>query len=115
MHITPDTMESAYRLLLTTLPFRRWRLPSPDDIEFVVTMHRDRHAHHRAYSSPAGQHEVAVSAHKVKSVWLLVECMAHEMVHIRQDQLGMRDCHGAGFKRLAALVCRRHGFDLAKF
>jgi hypothetical protein len=113
LHLTPETLEASYRLLVTTLPFRRWKLPHPDDVEFVVSMHRDRHAHHRAYSvqAPGGRHEIAVSAHKVKSISLLNECMAHEMVHIRQDQLGLRDNHGAGFQRLAKLVCRRHGFD----
>lgn len=115
MHLTPDTLEASYRLLMTTLPFRRWKLPHPDDVEFVVSMHRDRHAHHRAYTVPAGQHEIAVSAHKVKNLGLLNECMAHEMVHMRQDQLGFRDQHGSGFQRLAQLVCRRHGWNLATF
>lgn len=112
--ITPDMMEASYRRLMISLPFRRWRLPHPDDIEFRVTKHRDRHAHHRAYVDGSG-HEIAVSAHKVKTLQLLDECMAHEMVHIRQDQEGMRDNHGAGFKRLAKLVCARTGFDLATF
>jgi hypothetical protein len=115
MHVTPESMEASYRLLLTTLPFRRWKLPHPDNVDFVVSMHRDRHAHHRAYASEPGRHEIAVSAHKVKTLQLLTECMAHEMVHIRQDQLGMRDNHGAGFTRLADLVCRRHGFDRSAF
>lgn len=114
MHITPDMMEASYRQLCTSLPFRRWRLPHPDKIEFRVTGHRDRHAHHRAYKDGSG-HEIGVSAAKVKSYHLLNECMAHEMVHIRQDQLGLRDKHGAGFKRLAKLVCRRTGFDFEKF
>ena len=115
MHVTPDLMESSYRLLLNTLPFRRWRMPDPDKIEFRVSMHRDRHAHHRAYKDDSGRHEIAVSACKVKTISMLNECMAHEMVHIRQDQLSMRDNHGAGFKRLAALVCKRNGFDLTTF
>jgi hypothetical protein len=116
LHLTPETLEASYLQLLTTLPFRRWRLPHPDKVEFVVSAHRDRHAHHRAYCAPQlGEHEIAVSAYKVRTLDMLTQCMAHEMVHIRQDQLGMRDQHGKGFKRLAALVCRRHQFDLAKF
>jgi hypothetical protein len=112
--ITPDMMEASYRQLLSCLPFRRWRLPHPDSVEFNVTRHKDRSAHHRAYKDGSG-HEIAVSAHKVKTFNLLNECMAHEMVHMRQDQLGMRDEHGVGFKRLAKLVCRRCGFDVSAF
>lgn len=114
MHLTPDILEANYKQLCLTLPFRRWRMPHPDIIEFRVLITRDRHAHHRAYTDSSG-HEIAVSTGKVTTLDGLTQAMAHEMVHIRQDQLGMRDKHGAGFKRMAALVCRRHGFDIAKF
>lgn len=115
LHLTPETLESSYRLLCTTLPFRRWKLPDSDNIAFVVSMHHDRLAHHRPYKDGSGRHEIAISARKVKTLALLNECMAHEMVHIRQDQLGIQRAHGAAFKRLAALVCRRHGWTLATF
>lgn len=114
MHLTPEILEANYRLLSLTLPFRRWTMPHPDVVEFRVLIVRDRHAHHRAYADGTG-HEIAVSTGAVRTLDGLTQAMAHEMVHIRQDQLGMRDKHGAGFKRLAALVCRRHGFDIAKF
>lgn len=113
-HITPDMMEACYRFLCTTLPFRNWRMPNPDVVEFVVSLHRDRCAHHRAYRDGI-RHEIAVSAHKVKRTKLLIECMAHEMVHMRQDQLGMLDQHGEWFQGLAALVCNRHAFDFVEF
>jgi hypothetical protein len=41
--------------------------------------------------------------------------MAHEMVHIRQDQLGMRDQHGAGFNGWRTLCASACGFDRAAF
>lgn len=114
MHITPDILETNYRQLCLTLPFRRWSMPHSDIVEFRVLMARDRCAHHRAYADGTG-HEIAVSAARVKTLDALTQAMAHEMVHIRQDQLGMRDKHGVGFKRLAKLVCRRHGFDPTRF
>lgn len=114
MHITPENMEASYRLLLTALPFRNWRMPHPDDVEFIVSLHRDRRAHHCAYKDGI-RHEISVSANEVKSLHLLNETMAHEMIHIRQDQLGLRDHHGASFQRMAKLVCRRNGFALAGF
>jgi hypothetical protein len=89
-------------------------MPHPDVVEFRVTMHADRRAHHRAYKDGSG-HEIALSAKSINTLGELTECMAHEMVHIRQDMLGLRDKHGAGFKRLAKTVCRRSGFDLKAF
>lgn len=116
MHITPDMMEQSYCLLLTCLPFRRLRprLPHPDDVEFIVSLHRDRYAHHRAYLDGV-QHEISVSAHLVKSLHMLNETMAHEMLHIWQDQHGLPNDHGPDFQRMAKLVCRRVSFDIATF
>jgi acyl-CoA reductase-like NAD-dependent aldehyde dehydrogenase len=45
----------------------------------------------------------------------LMAAMAHEMCHLRQQQLGDRGHHSASFKRMAARVCRAHGFDLKTF
>jgi hypothetical protein len=40
---------------------------------------------------------------------------AHEMVHLRQQMLGDRGEHTALFHKLAARVCKAHGFDIKKF
>jgi phage terminase large subunit len=45
----------------------------------------------------------------------LLATMAHEMCHLRQQRLGDRGHHSASFKRMAARVCRAHGFDLKTF
>jgi hypothetical protein len=37
------------------------------------------------------------------------------MCHLRQEMTGDRGHHTAGFKRMAARVCRVHGFDLKTF
>jgi hypothetical protein len=43
--------------------------------------------------------------------------MAHEMIHLYQHEKGgcTRGVHNAHFMRLAARVCRVHGFDLESF
>ena len=45
----------------------------------------------------------------------LLASVAHEMCHLRQERIGDRSHHGAKFKRMAAQVCRAHGFDLKTF
>jgi hypothetical protein len=113
VHITPEMMEASYELLRTTLPFRRWKLPHADQIDFAVLVTRERFGHYRAYKDGTG-HEIAVST-KVKTLHMMTEVIAHEMVHLRQELLRHRDNHGKHFKRLASLVCRRHGWNLATF
>lgn len=116
MHISPDMVEQAYELLRSTLPFRRWKLPHPDELIFRVTGHRDRHAHFQSWKvAGERQREIIVSQHHAKDLHKLVQDVAHEMVHLRQDMLGRRDSHGPFYQRHAALVCRRHGWDLATF
>jgi hypothetical protein len=45
----------------------------------------------------------------------LLATMAHEMCHLRQEFTGDRGHHTAAFRRMAARVCRAHGFDLKTF
>lgn len=114
MHITPDTMEASYELLRSTLPFRRWRLPHPDKLCFRVLVTRERFGHFIAYTGSEYVGEIAVST-KVKTLHMLNEVIAHEMVHLRQEMLQYRDNHGKSFQRMAKLVCDRHGWNLATF
>lgn len=112
--ITPELMEAAYELLRVSLPFRRWKLPHPDEIAFHVTRHGDRFAD-AFYEN--GRWTIRVSQRKHGQLPTLLMTMAHEMVHIKQRHLcGERERdHGRQFQRLADQVCRVHGFDRAIF
>lgn len=116
LHLTPEMLESAYEMLRTTPPFKGWKLPDPDEIEFRVYVARDRHAGFRGAMEPGGNHEIQVSLRTVATLPTLLMCMAHEMIHLRRHLQGERyNCplrhHGVEFQRLAKAVCRHHGFD----
>lgn len=113
LHMTPELMEASYELLRAAPPFNRWKLPHPDTLMFRVTNSRDMWGGFNAWTN--GDKEIFVSAFFVRSLDELNRTMAHEMVHLRQDMLGRRDSHGPFYQRHAALVCRRHGWDLATF
>jgi predicted SprT family Zn-dependent metalloprotease len=52
----------------------------------------------------------------VKSTDLLLSTMAHEMIHLYQDETGTaRGHHNPKFRKLAKRVCRIHGFDPESF
>jgi predicted SprT family Zn-dependent metalloprotease len=114
IHLTPSMLEASYELLRTTPPFKRWKLPEADDVEFHVTKHRDRQADCTSYVDMRVVIRISTTFHG--RVAALLETMAHEMCHIHQRRLspGERE-HGAAFKRLAAQVCRHHGFDPKTF
>lgn len=115
LHMTPDLVEEAYSTLRITKPFDRWRMPHPDQVQFRVLVTRERYGHYRAIQNdPTSVFELAVST-LVTNLDLLHRTVAHEMTHHRQEVLGHRDVHGPHFQRLAAQVCRHHGFDPAQF
>lgn len=119
LRLTPEMLEQAYEYLRASPPFCRWDLPSADEVCFRVLGARDRFGHFRGRHRRAGENgfsEIAISAQLVKSSNLLIATMAHEMIHLYQDENGAaRGHHNAEFRRLAKRVCAIHGFDDAEF
>ncbi len=114
--LTPQMLAAAYEYLRTTPPFKAWKLPHADEIELAVTLHRDREGDHCVYQRTT-EHIIRVSAAAIKTTDALMQVMAHEMLHARQEitKTARRGGHNADFKRLAKRVCRYHGWDETKF
>lgn len=118
LHLTPEILRAAYEYLRATPPFNRWGLPPADEVEFHVTRHVDRRGDWNCYQKKSGGgHIIRISSVYIGRTDSLMEAMAHEMVHARCEILGDKTSapHGGNFKRLAASVCRRHGFDVRQF
>jgi hypothetical protein len=124
LHLTPELLEASYEYLRLSPPFRGWNLPEGDQISFRVMGARDRYGHFRGRHTKArvgargadSFSEIAISAGKVRSTDVLMATMAHEMIHLYQDETGSaRGHHNPQFRALAARVCAFHGFDLETF
>jgi hypothetical protein len=109
LHLTPEMLRAAYEYLRTTPPFRRWKLPPADEVEFHVTRHKDRTGD--CETSAGHEPLIRVSATLVGWTASLLATMAHEMIHVHLDRKKVRAAHGWEFRRAAAQVCRHHGFD----
>ncbi len=114
--LTPEMLAAAYEYLRHTPPFKNWKLPEADEVEFSVTRHRDRFADHTLDRS---QHRIRASSRHIKTTYALLQAVAHEMVHGYQDGIaktGSRHtAHNAEFVRLSNRVCKLHGFDPKTF
>src|ERR1700753_3934956 len=113
LHLTPDCLENAYEYLRGTLPFRRMNLPHADNLVFRVMGARDRFGHFRGrIKSMPDLNEIAASVRGGKSTALLMATIAHEMMHLYQHENGSStgSSRNAEFERIAARVCRIHGF-----
>ena len=118
--LNPEMLIQAYEYLRATPPFRQWHLPHADEVIFRVLGARDRFGHFRGRHERAlrknGLSEIAISAQLVNSTELLIATMAHEMIHLYQDETGAaRGHHNPQFRRLAKQVCAIHGFDFPDF
>ena len=120
LRLTPEMLEGAYEYLRVSPPFSRWNLPHADQVSFRVMGTRDRFGHfrgrHKRASGNDAFSEIAISAGMVRSSDLLIATMAHEMIHLYQDETGTaRGHHNPAFLKLAKRVCDIHGFDFESF
>jgi hypothetical protein len=116
LRLTPEMLAAAYDFLRASPPFRGWRLPHPDEIEFHVAATRDRRGH---YCRGEGTlHRIAISAATVGHTETLMRTMAHEIIHLYQRERRTETPnaeHNSEFLRLARFVCLHHGFDPRAF
>ena len=117
IRLTHETLAACYDFLNLTPPFASWGLPDSDDVLFKVGKFRTHFAH---YQWDGRRHTITVSTNAVGHTHTLIEKMAHEMVHLRLEMLGLddrgtKDTHSVAFRRLAAIVTREHGFDPKAF
>jgi hypothetical protein len=114
--LNAEMVERAYRYLCCTPPFHRWRMPS--DVKFrVKKLQRD----YASYQWDGARHVITISASAVGHSETLLQKLSHEMIHMRLEETGResrrggQDTHNAEFRRMAAIVCRHHGFDPKAF
>lgn len=114
IHLTPELLEHLYDTIRLTRPFRGWKLPPGEDVVFHVN---NPEVPQGLYWYENDHHNIRMSAHKHHTLHSATMTMAHEMIHVREKMLGVRQdsCHGATFKRMASQVCRDHGFDRGQF
>ncbi len=118
LRLTPEVMEGAYEFLRLTPPFKNWRLPHADEVEFVVSRHRGYVGYHRGIRRKVRSHEIGISEICVGHTNTLLRTMAHEMIHQHQQRTRTETPnaeHNAEFLRLAKITCRYHGWDEKEF
>ena len=113
LSLTPHMLVAAYEYLRTTPPFRGWKLPEADDIEFQVTGHSDREGHYTRWIG-TDHHFICISGKRIAFTDSLMQAMAHEMIHLRQALARTETPnteHNSEFKTIARRACAVHGWD----
>jgi hypothetical protein len=112
--LNPEMLAYAYEYLCCTPPFEGWNLPASEDIKFIVLKTKDRMGHHCRRN---GMHHIAISRAYIGRHMILLETMAHEMIHLHMSQTcwNRRNPHDAAFSAYADQVCKIHEFDRLTF
>lgn len=113
LRLTPEILESAYELLRQTQPFKGWKLPPADEVEFHVI--RDPNIFADCEMGAGDVPIIRVSERKNGHLSTLLATVAHEICHVRQFQQGDSGNHNAMFWKLARRVCAVHGWDIKSF
>lgn len=111
--LSTEMLEQAYEYLRATPPFNRWKLPDSDGLDFTVAHTHDYYGWCDLVTK-TGRFRIAVSTNAVGHTSTLMSIMAHEMVHLRQKLTRTETkgaAHNAAFRKMAARVCKWHGFD----
>jgi hypothetical protein len=109
--LTVEMLALSYDYLCATPPFSKWNLPPAEDVKFVIIKDRQTAGWHKM---DGGKHIIGISRGAIGRTHSLMEVMAHEMIHAHQRETNMEtkgSDHNAAFRKLAARVCRIHGFD----
>lgn len=111
--LSKEMLEAAYEFIISTPPFVRWNLPDAQDVIFRVTRDPGRRGHYRR--DRYGRKEIAISSAAIGHTHSLMEVMAHEVLHLHEDQLGIlyktKAEHSGFFRKQAERICKYHGFD----
>ena len=111
--LTPEMLAAAYDFLRCTPPFKGWKLPHSDAVEFKLTRHHEEAGHYNRYVR-TNEHWIAISTVCVGRTESLCRYMCHEMIHLKQGIAKTETkgtVHNAEFRQLARAVCRLHGWD----
>ena len=111
----PDHLVAVYDMLSAMPPFDKWKLPHSDEVMFIVCRSK---ANRGDYHWNGERHVIRVSSLYNKRLQALVEVMAHEMIHLHEEEAGLSRPgvqHSTTFQKLAKRVCKIHGFDEATF
>lgn len=104
-------LSHAYDYLCSTPPFSKWNLPLSEEVRFVVVKDPNTAGWHKM---DCDKHIIGISSGSIGRTQSLMEVMAHEMIHAHQRETSMETKgakHNAAFMKLAARVCKIHGFD----
>lgn len=118
--LTPHMLAAAYDCLREFPPFKRWKLPPGEEVEFQVVRVQGCFGAYieKTHSNGEKEHLIQGSPYAIGHMNTLMRTLAHEMVHVYQAQARLctsNTMHNASFHWHARRICDRFGWDYREF
>lgn len=113
MRLNPEVVKNLYASLFCVYPFTKWKMPLPDEIEFIVTPDPEVMGTYLYDTGEDYEHTVTISSGRCGHYYTMLTTLAHEMVHMSfHCQKGDRWVqHGKPFRARCLMVAHELGFD----
>lgn len=116
VHFSPEDLRTLYDMNRTLPPFKGWKLPPGNEVEFhFVPMRGQDQADCQELAN--GRWRIRLAANKHRTLSAAIMTLQHEMVHLHLGTAYPRDRahHGTRFQKAADRVCKIMGWDRGQF
>ena len=113
MRLTPDILKNLYASLYCCYPYTKWKMPLPEEINFVVTADPETMGTYLYDTGEDYEHTITVSSARCGQLYTVLTTLAHECVHMSfHKQKGDKwALHGTAFRTRCKMVGHELGFD----
>jgi len=113
MKLTPEVVRHLYASLYCCYPFTKWKMPLPEEVEFIVTADPEVMGTYLYDTGEDYEHTVTISSGRCGHYYTMMTTLAHEMVHMsfHRQEGGKWNQHGKPFRTRCKLVADELGFD----
>lgn len=119
IQLTPDHLAATYDCMRAFKPFKQWKLPESDAVEFAVIRNLGYSGFYIEETRKDGIHHIIqISNVSVGYFDSLAKIMAHEMIHLHQavSKTYTRNVmHNPHFHYHARRLCNTMGWDYLQF
>ena len=113
MKLSPAVLRNLYASLACCYPYSRWKMPLPEEVDFVVTIDPEIMGTYLYDTGEDFEHTVTVSSARCGHYYTVITTLCHEMIHMSfHRQKGDRWLHhGKAFRDRCKLVATELGLD----
>ena len=113
MKLTPTILRNIYSFLYCCEPFVRWKMPLPEEINFIVDLDFNTMGTYMYDTDAKYEHTITISSARCGHLDTVIRTLAHECIHMSRAGT-VSDAwlkHDRTFRNRAHRISSELGFD----